>query len=97
VILAGAAVLVAVLAGLLILGLSRAHFVGVERNGHVAVYQGVPWSLLGGVRLYRVVYESPLLAGQLSQAERRRLFDHDLRGYSSALHAIRAYEKDVVP
>ena len=97
VILAGAAVLVAVLAGLLILGLSRAHFVGVERDGHIAVYQGVPWSLLGGVRLYRVVYESPLLAGQLSQAERKRLFDHDLRGYSSALHAIQAYEKDVVP
>ena len=68
-----------------------------ERNGHVAAYQGVPWSLVGGVRLYRVVYESPLLAGQLSQAERRRLFDHDLRGYSSALHAIQAYEKDVVP
>ena len=30
-------------------------------------------------------YESPVLAGQLSQAERRKLFDHDLRSYDRAL------------
>ncbi len=96
-ILIGAAALVAVLAGLVVFGLSRAHFVGAEKNGHVAVYQGVPWNLFGSVRLYRVVYESPLLAAQLSQDERKRLFDHDLHSYSSALRAVRAYEQDVVP
>ena len=42
-------------------------------------------------------YESPVLAGQLSQAERRNLFDHDLRTYDSALDAVRPYEAQVVP
>ena len=59
------------LAGAAVFGLSRAHFVGAQGNGHVAVYQGVPWNLPFGVHLYRDVYESPLLAVQLSQAERK--------------------------
>ena len=88
---------VALLAGLAVYTLSRSHFVGAERNGHVAVYQGLPWNLLAGVRLYRLRYESPLLAAQLSPAERRRLFDHDLESHDSALSKVRAYEQDVVP
>ena len=47
--------------------------------------------------LYRVRYESPVLAGQLSQPERRRLFDHDLRSYERALDAVKRYEAEVVP
>ena len=78
-------------------GLSRSHFVGVEKNGHVAVYQGVPWNLVDGIRLYRIVYESPLLAAQLSQGERRRLFDHDLRSHAAALRDVRQYEADIEP
>ena len=42
-------------------------------------------------------FESPVLAGQLSQTERRRLFDHDLRSYDTALGAVRRYETEVVP
>jgi hypothetical protein len=42
-------------------------------------------------------YESPVLAGQLSQGERRALFDHDLRTYDRALDAIKQYEAQVVP
>ena len=77
--------------------LSRAHFVGAERNGHVAVYQGLPWNLGAGVHLYRLRYESPLLAAQLSQAERRRLFNHNLHSYGTALHELRSYEQDATP
>ena len=47
-------------------GLSRANFVGVNDNGFVAVYQGVPWNLPFGIHLYREVYTSPLLAAELS-------------------------------
>lgn len=90
-------VLLAALAGAGLFALSRSHFVGVEENGHVAVYQGVPWDLVGGIRLYRVVYESPLRAGQLSQAERRRLFDHDLTSRAAALREVRRYEQEIVP
>jgi serine/threonine protein phosphatase PrpC len=72
--------------------LSRAHFVGAESDGRVAIYQGVPWNLPFGIHLYRVKYVSPLVAAQLSQSERRKLFDHDLHSYSSDLAAVRAYE-----
>jgi PPM family protein phosphatase len=78
-----------------LLALSRAHFVGVEKDGHVAVYQGVPWNLVGGVRLYRTVYVSRLRAAQLSQAERRRLFDHELTSEGTAVAKLRPYERQI--
>jgi protein phosphatase len=77
--------------------LSRSYFVGVQPNGHLAVYQGFPWDIVGSVRLYRVRYESHVLAGELSQAERRRLFDHDLRSYDAALRDVKRFEAEVVP
>jgi PPM family protein phosphatase len=93
----GALAAVAVLAALVVWTLSRSYFVGAQRNGHVAVYQGFPWNVVGSVRLYRLRYESPVLAAQLSRAERRKLFDHDLRSYGAALAAVKRYEAEVVP
>jgi PPM family protein phosphatase len=88
---------VIVLGAVSVFGLSRAHFVGVEEDGAVAVYQGLPWDLGFGLRLYRVVYESPLLAAHLSQDERRELFDHDLQSRTDAIREIEDYARDVVP
>jgi PPM family protein phosphatase len=82
---------------LIVWGLWRSHFVGAERDGHVAVYQGVPWNIVGNVHLYRPVYVSPLMAAQLSQTERRKLFDHSLDSKASALSAVRRYEQDIRP
>jgi protein phosphatase len=96
-VLAAAAVAVVVLGALAVYGLSRSHFVGAEENGRVAVYQGLPWELGFGIKLYRLVYESPLLAAQLTQDERRRLFDHDLQSKGAALREIAVYEQDTVP
>jgi serine/threonine protein phosphatase PrpC len=96
-VVAATAAVVLVFGALAVFGLSRAHFVGVEEDGHVAVYQGVPWDLGLGVRLYRLVYESPLLAANLSQAERRRLFDHNLESRDAAVSAVQVYAQDVVP
>jgi serine/threonine protein phosphatase PrpC len=73
----------------------RSHFVGAEANGHVAVYQGVPWNIAGNVHLYRTVYVSPLLASQLSRAERRQLFDHGLHSKSSAMDEVHRYEEQI--
>ena len=81
--------------GFVVWGLWRSHFVGAEADGHVAVYQGVPWNIVGSMHLYRATYVSPLLAAQLSQAERRKLFDHSLRSEGSALAAVRAYEEQI--
>jgi PPM family protein phosphatase len=97
VIVAVSATAVVILAALVVWSLSRSYFVGAQADGHLAVYQGFPWNIVGGVRLYRVRYESPVLAGQLSQAERRTLFDHDLRSYGRALDAVKQYEDEVVP
>ena len=96
-VLAASAAGVAILVALVVWTLSRSYFVGAQPNGHVAVYQGFPWNVVGGVRLYRVRYQSPLLAGELSQAERRRLFDHDLRSYGTALRDVKRYEAEIVP
>jgi len=81
--------------GFVVWGLWRSHFVGAEADGHVAVYQGVPWNIVGDMHLYRATYVSPLLAAQLSQAERRKLFDHSLRSEGSALAAVRRYEEQI--
>jgi serine/threonine protein phosphatase PrpC len=86
-----------VLAALVVWTLSRSYFVGAQPDGRLAVYQGFPWNITGSVRLYRVRYESSVLAGELSQGERRKLFDHDLRSYGSALALVRRYEGEVVP
>jgi protein phosphatase len=96
-ILVGSSTLLVVLAALVVWSLSRSYFVGAEPNGRIAIYQGFPWDIAGSVRLYRLRYESPVLAGQLSQAERRRLFGHDLRSYGSALATVKRYEAEVVP
>jgi hypothetical protein len=81
--------------GFVVWGLWRSHFVGAASDGHVAVYQGVPWDVVGNVRLYRPVYLSPLLSAQLSAAERRALFDHTLRSDDSARAAVRRYEEQI--
>jgi protein phosphatase len=96
-VIVGSTTLVVVLAALVVWTLSRSYFVGAEKNGRIAVYQGFPWNIAGGVRLYRLRYESPVVAGELSQAERRRLFGHDLRSYGSALAAVKEFEAEVVP
>ena len=76
-------------------GLWRSHFVGAEPDGHVVVYQGVPWNIVGNVRLYRAVYVSPVLTAQLSQTERQKLFDHTLRSDDSARAVVRRYEEQI--
>jgi serine/threonine protein phosphatase PrpC len=90
----GLLLVLAVLGGA-VWGLWRSHFVGAEPDGHVAVYQGVPWNLVGNVRLYRAVYVSPLLTAQLSQAERKKLFDHHLSSESTARAKVRHYEEQI--
>jgi PPM family protein phosphatase len=88
--------LLAAVAGAGVYGLSRANFVGVNDKGFVAVYQGVPWNLPFGIHLYREVYTSPLLAAELSRTDRRKLFDHTLRGRTDAKNVIKDYARYVV-
>jgi serine/threonine protein phosphatase PrpC len=91
------AVFVIVLVALAFFGLSRAHFVGADEDGRVAVYQGLPWTLGAGLDLYRARYVSQLRAVQLTAAERAALFDHDLESYESARGEVARYETEGVP
>ena len=78
--------------------LSWAHFVGAEPDGHVAIYQGLPYELPAGIHLYRPVHVSgQLFAAQLGQAERQKLFNHDLRSYGSANRELESLEEAVNP
>jgi PPM family protein phosphatase len=77
--------------------LTRANFIGVDDEGRVVVYQGVPWDLGGGVHLYRAKYVSQLQAVQLTQAERESLFDHSLISYDSARDRLQTYEREASP
>jgi protein phosphatase len=98
--LLGWTLLVVALAGIglaLVWGLARAHFVGAEPDGRVAIYQGVPWDLGGGIRLYRPVYRSRLITAELSQSERRSLFNHDLVSYATARARLTPFEQGLAP
>jgi protein phosphatase len=86
---------VVALCGGAVWGLWRSHFVGAESDGHVVVYQGLPWNVVGNVKLYRPVYVSPVVAAQLSQGERQQLFDHHLRSDTSARAEVRRYEEQI--
>jgi PPM family protein phosphatase len=90
-----ALVLIVAACGVAVWGLWRSHFVGAENDGHVVVYQGLPWNVVGNVKLYRPVYVSPLTAAQLSQPERKKLFDHSLRSEDSARAEVRRYEEQI--
>jgi serine/threonine protein phosphatase PrpC len=88
---------VAILVALAFFGLSRAHFVGADEDGRIAVYQGLPWTLGAGLDLYRARYVSQLRAVQLTPAERSALFDHDLVSYDAARAQVARYEAEGVP
>jgi len=90
-----ALLLIVALCGVAVWGLWRSHFVGAESDGHVVVYQGLPWNVVGSVKLYRPVYVSPLLTAQLSRPERQKLFDHSLRSEDSARAVVRRYEEQI--
>jgi PPM family protein phosphatase len=77
--------------------ISRANFIGADEEGNVVVYQGVPWGLGGGIDLYRAKYVSRLQAVQLTEAERRELFDHALISYDDARARLAPYEAEGVP
>jgi hypothetical protein len=89
----GVAALALVLAVGGLLGLRHSHFIGADTaTGRVAVYQGVPFDLPFGVRLYHVVYESTVSYAALTPRERQTLFDHTLRSDSSAMATLHPYE-----
>jgi serine/threonine protein phosphatase PrpC len=85
-----AAALLAVLIVLFLLGgggwlaTRQLYFIGTDSQGFVTIYRGLPYDIVGGVRLYGTFYESGVPASTLPVAERSRLLRHDLRSQSNA-------------
>ena len=93
-----ASVLLLALVGLGVFTVLTAHFVGVEPDGRVAVYQGLPYDLPGGIHLYRAVrVSSRLYAAQLTVSERRRFFNHNLHSYGDTTRELSKLEANVYP
>jgi hypothetical protein len=77
-----------------LIGMRWAHFVGVDPDtGKVAIYQGLPYNLGGGVKLFSLVHLSRIPAATLPAARRRHLFDHSLRSSESARSLVAKLEQ----
>jgi serine/threonine protein phosphatase PrpC len=77
-----------------LIGLRWSHFVGVDpATGKVAVYQGVPYDLGGGVKLFTLVHLSRIPAATLPATRRKHLFDHSLRSSESARSLVAKLEQ----
>jgi len=68
------------------------YFIGTDSQGFVTIYRGLPYDLVGGVRLYEVFYESGVPASTLAATERARLLNHDLRSQSDAQNLVNDLE-----
>jgi protein phosphatase len=77
-----------------LIGLRWSHFVGVDPGtGKVAVYQGIPYDLGSGVKLFTLVHLSRIPAATLPAARRKHLFDHALRSSESARSLVAKLEQ----
>ncbi|HET6174863.1 MAG TPA: Stp1/IreP family PP2C-type Ser/Thr phosphatase [Gaiellales bacterium] len=77
-----------------LIGLRWSHFVGVDpATGKVAVYQGIPYDLGGGMKLFSLVHVSRITAATLPAARRKHLFDHSLRSSESARSLVAKLEQ----
>jgi len=90
--------LVAVVAVVAVLGVaaylaSRAvFFVGTDSSGVVTIYQGFPYELPLGIKLYQRYYSSGVVASQVPTTRRRSLLDNELRSRSDATDLVRQLE-----
>ncbi len=77
-----------VVAGALVVGglalLRESHFIGAEADGRLAIYQGVPYDVVGDLRLYRRIRSSSIPVSSLTPAERAALLDHEILSLDDA-------------
>jgi hypothetical protein len=89
-------VIVLVVLGLLASGAYLAaqsvYFIGTNARGLVTLYNGFPYQLPGGIKLYSSDYVSGVSASTLSPVRRRSLLDHSLYSESKASGLIRSLE-----
>jgi serine/threonine protein phosphatase PrpC len=60
------------------------YFIGTNSRGLVTMFQGFPYELPGGIKLYSSYYVSGVSAGTLSPTRRGKLLDHRLQSETAA-------------
>ncbi len=69
------------------------YFIG-SSNGYVAIYQGAPYDLPFGIKLYKPIYQSGVPVSSLDAARQEKLFNHQIRSGDDAQDLIKAVERD---
>jgi protein phosphatase len=90
--LVAALVAVGVIAFGVLLAAQAVYFVGANRNGQVTIYNGLPFALPAGIRLYTEYFVSGVTTAELSPLERNRLFSDELRSQAGASNLVQALE-----
>jgi protein phosphatase len=85
-------VVLAILATGFVLAAQAVYFIGTNDTGQVTIYNGLPYNLPGGVRLYTEYFVSGVTAAELSGLERTRLFNNELRSQAAASNLVRQLE-----
>ncbi len=70
------------------------YFIGTDSRGLVSVFQGVPYELPGGIKLYNLDYTSGVSAATLPASRRSALLDHKLRSEANASALLRSLERE---
>jgi hypothetical protein len=68
------------------------YFIGTNSRGLVTLFNGFPYELPGGVKLYSKSFVSGVSASTLSPARRRTLLDQTLRSEGDARGLIHSLE-----
>ena len=83
---------VGLLAAAAYLALQSVYFIGTDQRGLVTMYNGLPYELPGGLKLYSSDYVSGVSASTLAPARRQALLDHSLRSEGDAAELMRQLE-----
>jgi serine/threonine protein phosphatase PrpC len=84
--------LLAVVLGGVYMAQQSVYFIATNNRGLVTLYEGFPYELPGGIKLYSSQFVSGVSASQLSAARRHTLLDHTLRSQSNAEALLRSLE-----
>jgi PPM family protein phosphatase len=74
------------------LAVQSVYFIGTDSRGLITLYEGVPYELPGGLKLYTQSYVSGVGASTLSPARRHTLLDHSLRSEADATSLLHSLE-----
>ena len=68
------------------------YFLGTNQQGIVTVFRGLPYDILGGLRLYETYYVSGVPASVIPADRRDQLLNHQLRSQSDATNLVNEIE-----